>query len=68
MANLTTERVDLISDLPDSILYHISFMDFSQIAQTSLLSERWIHFGELMGFYSLMTKNVGRIGTFSVFM
>jgi len=38
----TTTGTDRISDLPDEIIHHIlSFLPFSQIAPTSLLSKRW---------------------------
>lgn len=42
MANQRIKRGDIISHLPDSVLHHIlSFMEYRQIAQTSVLSKRW---------------------------
>ncbi|OIV97792.1 hypothetical protein TanjilG_12549 [Lupinus angustifolius] len=38
------EKKDKLSDMPDCVLYHIlSFVNFNEVVQTSILSKRWEH-------------------------
>ncbi|KAE9603769.1 hypothetical protein Lal_00002011 [Lupinus albus] len=64
------ENEDMLSDLPDCVLYHIlSFVNFKEVVRTCILSKRWehlwkcvpillLHFSQTMGKLDFMSFKI----------